>query len=61
MKKLILKNYYQMRILILSIRLYVLNNDYNFVEADWDKTHLMKKIARLSARQLLFMYKIETL
>lgn len=61
MKKLILRNYYQMRILILKIRLYVLHNDYNFIEYDWDKLHIMRKIAKLSARLLLFEYKMNNL
>jgi len=61
MKKIILKSYYYIRLGIIQVRLYVLINDFNFIEDDWNKDHIMKKISRLSTKQFYFLDKIEKL
>jgi hypothetical protein len=61
MKKFILKNYYTARIVILNIRVYVLTNDFNFVQDEASKMKIQGKIEMLNSRILYCFFKIQML
>jgi len=61
MKKFILKNYYTARIVILNIRVYILTNDYNFVEEEASRMRIQSKIEMLNSRILYCFLKIQML
>jgi hypothetical protein len=61
MKKFILKNYYTARIVILNIRVYILTNDYNFVQEEASKMRISNKIEFLNSRILGYFLKIQML
>jgi hypothetical protein len=61
MKKFILKNYYTARIVILNIRVYILTNDYNFVQEEASKMRISDKIEFLNSRILYCFLKIQML
>jgi hypothetical protein len=61
MKKFILKNYYTARIMILNIRVYILTNDYNFVQEEASKERINHKIFMLNSRILDLFLKIQYL
>jgi len=61
MKKFILKNYYTAQIIILNIRVYVLTNDYNFVQEEASKMRISDKIEFLNSRILGYFLKIQML
>jgi hypothetical protein len=61
MKKFILKNYYTARILILNIRVYILTNDYNFVQEEASKMRISDKIEFLNSRIFMYFLKIQML
>ena len=61
MKKFILKNYYTTLIFILNIRVYILTNDYNFVQEEASKMRINNKIEFLNSRILGYFLKIQML
>jgi hypothetical protein len=61
MKKFILKNYYTLRILILNVRVYILTNDYNFVQEEASKMRIRSKIEFLNSRIFSYFFKIKML
>jgi hypothetical protein len=61
MKKFILKNYYTAQIVILNIRVYILTNDYNFVQEEASKMRISDKIEFLNSRILGYFLKIQML
>jgi hypothetical protein len=61
MKNFILKNYYTARIVILNVRVYILTNDYNFVQEEASKMRISDKIEFLNSRILGYFLKIQML
>jgi|688.fasta_scaffold119610_4 hypothetical protein len=61
MKKFILKNYYTAQIVILNVRVYILTNDYNFVQEEASKMRIRDKIEFLNSRILGYFLKIQML
>lgn len=61
MKKFILQNYYTAQIVILNVRVYILTNDYNFIEDEARKERLNNKIFNLNSKILELFFKIEDL
>ena len=61
MKKFILKNYYTARIVMLNVRVYILTNDYNFVQEEESKIRIQGKIEMLNSRILYCFLKIQML
>ena len=61
MKKIILKNYYTARIVILNVRVYFLTNDFNFVQEEASKRRIIDKIEILNSRILILFIKIQML
>lgn len=61
MKKFILQNYYTAQIIILNVRVYILTNDYNFVQEEASKERLNNKIFNLNSKIVELFFKIEDL
>ena len=61
MKKFILQNYYTAQIIILNVRVYILTNDYNFVQEEASKERLNNKIFNLNSKIVELLFKIEDL
>jgi hypothetical protein len=61
MKKFILQNYYTAQIIVLNVRVYILTNDYNFVQEEASKERLNNKIFNLNSKIVELLFKIEDL